>query len=199
MLERLQLARTRCWSWFSARAHGKHALFWLIVLSILEPFISFIVPETLLVPILLAGSKRWKFYAFVSSAACAVGSVIGYFVGAYFFELVGRRLIELYGLQEHFVRAQMVMEEHLFAAMFTASFTPLPDKVFVLAAGFFGASFLPYLLGFIVGRSLRIYLIAFLVHRFGAHVIRLLERYFLGATLLLTLMLAILIARSLLL
>lgn len=177
ILEHINGVRERTWDWFKVRAHGKHALWWLILLSVTEPIFSFIVPETLLVAILLAGSKRWRFYAFVTSVASAVGSIIGYVIGAYLFEVFGRALIAFYGLEGYFMKAQAIMEEHIFITMFSASFTPLPDKVFVLAAGFFGASFIPYLLGFVVGRTLRFYLVAYLVHRFGAKVLALIERY----------------------
>src|SRR3989344_1590889 len=111
ILEHISAASERTWEWFKMRAHGKYALWWLVLLAITEPVFSFIVPETLLIAILLAGSRRWKFYAFVTSAASTMGSVIGYFVGAYLFDIFGRALIAFYGWENYFAKAQVNNED----------------------------------------------------------------------------------------
>jgi uncharacterized membrane protein YdjX (TVP38/TMEM64 family) len=61
----------------------------------------------------------------------------------------------------------------------------VPEKVFVLAAGFLGAPFLPFILGFAIGRVARLALTIYLTHRFGMRVLKVIQEYFLGFTLLL--------------
>ncbi len=177
MLERIISFRDKSWAWFSARAHGPHALFWLVILCLTEPIFSPIVPETLLVAMLLAGSVRWKFYAGLTSIASTVGGIAGYFVGALLFSSIGAYLIDLYNLQHAFTEAGRLLGEHIFITMFLVSFTPLPDKVFILAAGFLGAAFFPFAGGYIIGRTLRYYLVSYLVHRYGAAVLAIVNRY----------------------
>lgn len=178
MLGRLEIWWKFQWEWFKARAEGPHALLWLLVLSLLEPIVSPIMPETLMIPIVLAGTKRWKFYAIVTAATTTIGCAIGYFIGAFLFGIVGAYLIELYNLGVYFLEAQRLMGEHSFSTMFWVSFTPLPDKVFVLAAGFLSAPFWGFLLGSLLGRMGRTLLLAYLAHRYGEAAITFVRRYF---------------------
>jgi membrane protein YqaA with SNARE-associated domain len=178
MLERITEIKDRSWEWFSRRAHTKGALWWLLLITFLEPIISPIVPETLLVAILLAGSQRWKFYAAITAITSIAGGVAGYFIGAFLFELIGAWLVSIQGLEAVFTHAQTLMQQHVFVTMIIASFTPLPDKAFVLAGGFLGASFLPYILGYALGRTVRIFVVAYLTKRYGSAIIATINRYF---------------------
>lgn len=189
-------ARDRSWAWFKERAHGKHALFWLCVLAFSEAFISPIVPETLLVAMLLAGSERWRYFAAITSLASIAGGIAGYFIGLFLFQTVGQGLISFYGLEEGFAEAARIMSIHAFTSMFWVSFTPIPDKVFVLAAGFLAIPFIPYIFGYIFGRTLRFFLVAYLVHCYGMRVLALINRYFGWLALIAALFIAVMIAES---
>lgn len=179
MLGRLEIWWTRQWEWFKERAHGPHALFWLIVLSVVEPIFSPIMPETLMVPIVLAGTPRWKFYATITAIFATIGVALGYFIGLFLFGAVGASLIDFYHLGYYFGEAQRLMGAHAFSTMFWVSFTPLPDKVFVLAAGFLSAPFGWFLLGSFLGRISRTLLLAYLVHKYGEAALVFIRRYFL--------------------
>lgn len=196
ILEYIAGARDRSWGWFKERAHGKHATFWLCVLAFLEPFVSPIVPETLLVAMLIAGSARWRYFAAITSLASIAGGATGYIIGFYLFHTVGQGLLSLYGLEGAFAEAARVMSIHAFSSMFWVSFTPIPDKVFVLAAGFLAIPFLPYILGYICGRTLRFFVVAYLVQRYGERVLALLNRYFFLLALVAAVLIAAVIAES---
>lgn len=178
MLERIKGVTDRSWKWFSARAHGKHAKAWLVFLSLVEPIFSPIVPETLMVAILLSGSSRWKYYAWITSLSSVAGGALGYIVGYLLFSSVGSHLIALYGLSTTFEEAKRLLGGAIFFTMFLVSFSPLPDKVFVLASGFLGVSFPQFFAGYVIGRTLRFYLVAYLVHRFGASFMNIISKYF---------------------
>ncbi len=177
MMERIRHSSERSWAWFKERAHGKNALWWLILISFLEPIISPIVPETLMVAILLAGAKRWRFYALVTMLASVAGGVAGYLVGAYLFESIGAWVISSHALEGEFVRAQEFMNAHAFLAMFFVSFSPLPDKLFVITSGLLGVAFIPYILGYTLGRSLRFFLVAYIVRVYGERALVVAQRY----------------------
>ncbi|HEY4511048.1 MAG TPA: VTT domain-containing protein [Candidatus Paceibacterota bacterium] len=196
ILEYIEGVRDRSWGWFKERADGKHAIFWLCVLAFGEAIVSPIVPETLLVAMILAGSQRWRYLAGVTALASIAGGVAGYAIGFSLFHTVGINLISFYGFENVFAEAERLMSLHAFTTMFWVSFTPVPDKVFVLAAGFLGVSFLPYILGYIFGRTLRFFLVAYLVHRYGSRVLALINRYFALLALIAVLLLAVLFAES---
>src|SRR3989344_7527998 len=114
MLEYIAGVRDRSWAWFKERAHGKHAIFWLCALAFSEAIISPIVPETLLVAMLLAGSQRWRFFSAITSLASIAGGIVGYMIGMFLFQTIGAGLISLYGLEEAFSAASRVMGIHAF-------------------------------------------------------------------------------------
>jgi membrane protein YqaA with SNARE-associated domain len=64
-----------------------------------------------------------------------------------------------------------------FAAVFIAGFSPIPYKVFTIAAGALSMALLPFALASIVGRGMRFFLVAGLMAWGGAHMEALLHRY----------------------
>jgi membrane protein YqaA with SNARE-associated domain len=177
--EHITTAQERGWQWFSERAHGKHAVFWLVVLAFLEPIFSPLVPETLLVAMLLAGSdeRKWKRYSAITTASSFAGGVAGYGVGMLAFHLFGIALLSYLGLSDIHGTIATILAGNIFLVMVFITFTPIPDKAFTLLSGFVGAPFLPYAAGFLVGRAARFTLVAYLVHRFGAKVLEAINKY----------------------
>lgn len=66
--------------------------------------------------------------------------------------------------------------------MAIAGFTPIPYKVFTIAAGFFEMDFVPFLIASILSRSARFFLVAGLIgllyRRFGNRIQMFIDRYF---------------------
>ena len=159
---------TNSWEWFSARAHTRHAQAWLFVLSFTESCCFIVPPEVLLIPMLMADSARWMWYALFTSFASMLGAVFGYLIAYLFFDALGAKIIAFYHLTEEFQRVAELFAHNAFWVMFTAAFTPIPFKVFVLAAGFFKINFLVFIIASLLGRTLRYTLISYIAHRFGA-------------------------------
>lgn len=177
MLERILSVKTRSWAWFKERADGPHALLWLALLAFLEPTFSPIIPETLMVAMILARPARWAYFAGVAAIASIAGGIFGYFVGAALFAGVGNFVISLYHLEPWVSRVHELFSENIFTTMALVTFTPVPDKIFVFFAGFLHLSFPVYLAGYVVGRTARIFLVGWLLKRFGAHALALAEKY----------------------
>ncbi len=181
--EHIATPRESSWEWFKERAHSKHALAWLIVISFLEPIISPIVPETLMVAMLLAGSddQKWKRYSVITTTASFLGGMTGYAIGWLAFKWFGEQLLSYFGLGDAHGTIDMILSGNIFLIMIFITFTPIPDKVFTLLSGFVGAPLLPFAAGFVVGRAARFSLVAYLVHRFGERIIDTINRYSLYA------------------
>lgn len=181
--EHITTAHERGWQWFSKRAHSKHAVFWLVVLAFLEPVISPIVPETLLVAMLLAGSdeRKWKKYSVITTAASLAGGLAGYGVGLLAFKFFGEALLGTFGLADIHGTISTILAGNIFLVMIFITFTPIPDKAFTILSGFVGAPLLPYAAGFLIGRAARFTLVAYLVHRFGEKILDTINRYLLWA------------------
>lgn len=177
--ENITTARDKSWAWFEARAHSKHALFWLAVVAYTDAVISPLVPEAFLAALMLARPDRWKQYLLVAIASTTAGAATGYFIATFLFHSFGEPLLHLYGLGGAFVAAQHVIRGHVFLALALASFTPIPDKVFIYASGFLGVHFVPFIAGYMLGRGARMAIVAYVVGKYGKGVIAIINRYFL--------------------
>ncbi|MCW9054822.1 MAG: VTT domain-containing protein [Candidatus Pacebacteria bacterium] len=182
MYQRLTLLHTRSIDWFKQRAHGAYAKAWLFFLSFTESSFLFIPPDILLIAILLAGSRQWMYYGLLTSVASILGAVFGYVVALFFYDTLGIHIVDFYHLKEEVVLAQTLFNNNAFWVIFTAAFTPIPYKVFVLAAGFLKVNFFVFLVASIIGRSLRYIIIAYVVHLLGERAVKLLSRYSIALT-----------------
>lgn len=169
--------RDRSWGWFKERADGPHAVFWLAFLAFLEPTISPIVPETLMVAMLLAKPARWFYLSMVASLASIAGGIFGYFLGAALYIGVGDLIINFYHLEAGIAHVQALFSDNVFWTMAFVTSTPVPDKIFVFIAGFLHINFWLYVGGYIVGRTVRIFVIAWLLERYGARALDVADRY----------------------
>lgn len=178
IFEHITTMRERSWAWFDARAHGTHAQSWLAAASFFEPIVSPVVPEALLAAMLLSNSSRWVRYATIGAVASLLGGVLGYFLFGFLYDIFGAPIVAFYGIEGQMLEAKTLLAGSIFMVMLFATFTPVPDKALVIAAGVLGAPFVPYLFGYLFGRSARFFLVAYLVHRFGAAILALINRYF---------------------
>ncbi|MCC7430100.1 VTT domain-containing protein, partial [bacterium] len=80
--------------------------------------------------------------------------------------------------QELFSYVQGLYEEWNFWVVFTAAFTPIPYKVFTIAAGVFEINFLGFLLASIIGRSARFFIVGALIWKFGETIKDFIDKYF---------------------
>ena len=120
--------------------------------------------------------KKWKIFGFVASIFSVLGALVGYIIGFYFFRSFGEKLIHFYHYEESFRHIVELFQQNTFSIMFSSAFTPIPFKVFTLAAGFVKASFPPFILASLVGRSSRFFLEVYLAQKYGkqitAHFVR---------------------------
>ena len=93
-------------------------------------------------------------------------------------DLVGTPIVEFYHFQEQFAKIGGWYEEYNAWAVGAAGFTPLPYKVFTLAAGAFKINFPVFVLASLVSRSARFFIVAGLIYKFGAPVKVFIEKYF---------------------
>ncbi|MCH7529594.1 DedA family protein [Patescibacteria group bacterium] len=164
--------------WFIDHAYGTHAKAWLFLFSFSESIFFIFPPSILLIAILMIDATRWVYYALLTTVASVLGAILGYIIGAFFFDLLGVRIIEFYNLFEQMEYVRTMFDKNTFVVIFTAAFTPIPFKVFVLSAGFFKVNFAAYLLASILGRGARYFLVAYLTKKFGSKMAQIIFKYF---------------------
>ncbi len=145
----------------------KDAPYYLSLLSFVESFIlPFPPPDVMLAPMSLAQPERAMRLAALTMFFSVLGGLIGYLIGAFLFDLAQPLIIE-WGYQDRFQTVMNWFDQWGFWAVLVAGFSPVPYKIFTIAAGVLNLAILPFLLASIIGRGSRFYLLAWCLARFG--------------------------------
>lgn len=172
--------------------HGNTALF---VLSAAEASFFPIPPDVLLIALCVGAHKRWKRFALLCSLGSIVGGMLGYLIGWGAFDLIGEPILNLVASlsgsspDQMLATAQYWFNEKQIAGMQVgvwavgiAGFTPIPYKVFTIAAGFFQMSFPLFVLAAAISRTLRFFVVAGLIgllfDKYGNRITDFIDRYF---------------------
>ncbi len=177
VLEHIPTTQERGWSWFVEHAKSRYALWWLALLGFADTVFFPISVEAFLAVLVLAHRDRWRTYLAVSITSSTAGAVAGYWLLYWLFRSFGEPLLAQWGIGEAYGIAQTLLGGQIFLTMLLASFTPLPDKLFIYAAGILGAPFVPYILGFILGRGARMAVVTYLVWKFGPTILESINKY----------------------
>jgi len=156
-------------------SHSK-ASYYLFILSVTESSFFPIPPDVMLAPMCLAKpSKAWNF-ALITTIGSVLGGVVGYLIGKFLFENI-EPLIERMDYMVAYQNSVIWFNEWGFCAILIAGFSPIPYKVFTIAAGALSMAFLPFVIGSAIGRGARFYLLAFFVRLFGEKIDYMLKKY----------------------
>ena len=117
-------------------------------------------------------------YSAICLAGTLVGAVIAYALGFWAWNAIDHWFIPGVFSQEAFDSVAGIYEEWNFWAVFTAGFTPIPYKIFTLAAGVFHINFGMFMLASVIGRGLRFFLVGWLIWKFGTPIKSFIDKYF---------------------
>jgi len=179
----------KLYDWVMALAGHKHAEWILALVSFAESTFFPIPPDAMLIPMTLAERKKAWRYAFICTIASVLGGIAGYFIGAVLFDTIGQAIIDFYGLQSGFAKLKNWYGEYGLLIVFVAGFTPIPYKVFTISSGLTHLSLPLFIIGSIVSRGLRFFLVCGLIYWFGPTIKDFIERYLGWLTLLACIML----------
>ena len=147
-------------------AHPK-APWYLGGLSFAESSFFPIPPDVMLAPMTLARPDRAWHLALLTTLTSVAGGLLGYVIGYFALEAIEPWLVSA-GYWEGYLQARGWFETWGFWAVLAAGFSPIPYKVFTVAAGAL-AMFLPaFVLASIIGRGGRFFLVAGLIRWGGA-------------------------------
>lgn len=166
----------RTYDWMLRASRHRRAPFWLGTVSFAESSFFPIPPDVMLAPMTLAQPQRWWRLALLTTVTSVAGGLLGYIIGYGMME-AARPWLEAAGYMEGFHQATRWFHEWGFWSMFLAGFTPIPFKVFTIAAGSVGLALPVFVLGALVGRGLRYGLIAGLVRFLGPAAMPWIERH----------------------
>lgn len=174
---RLTLFR-RLMDWTLGWANTPYAMLALFLIAVAEASFFPIPPDVLLIALGVSIPSRAFRYALVCSVGSVLGGCLGYLIGYELFEVMGRPIINFYGLWDEFNYVNTRFHENAFLALAVAGFTPIPYKLFTIAAGVCKINFLTLVLASALSRSARFFAEGALIYLFGERVRVFIERYF---------------------
>ncbi len=161
-------------------AGNKNSKFFLGGISFIESFIFPIPPDVIIIPMTIAKPKKWIKIAFIATLGSVAGALLGYFIGYIFFNEIGIKIFELYGVDNtSFLKEKISSEGGVIAWMSLlaiAGFTPVPFKLLTITSGFVHFNIFYFILVSILTRGSRFFLIAFLIGNFGPAMKKVIEK-----------------------
>jgi len=166
------------YEWVKRLARHKRAEPALAGISFIESSFFPIPPDLMLIPMVQADhSKVWR-YAFICSVASVLGGIFGYFLGLWFFDALAQPILENMGKAEKMENFKARIGEHGAIGVFGAALTPFPYKVITIMSGALKINFGAFIAASVIGRSLRFFLVAGVVKKFGDQAETIMKEHF---------------------
>lgn len=149
-------------------AEHPKALWVLALVSFMESSFFPIPPDVMMIPMLLAAPHRaWRIVT-VALVASVLGALLGYAIGAFAFEQIGRPILESLGKADAMGEFSERFNQAGFWAVLGAGITPFPFKVITIMSGWTAMPLGTFVATAILARGLRFFIVAALLWKFGA-------------------------------
>lgn len=183
------------YDWVLGWGESKHGSTALFVMSLAEASFFPVPPDALLIGLCMGAHKRWLRFALICSAGSVIGGALGYLIGYAAYEIIGESILsfvaslsgadpqEMLKLAQYWFNEKEIWGQPVGPwAVGVAGFTPIPYKVFTIAAGFFEMSFPIFILASAISRSARFFMVAGLIgllfDKYGDRIKRIIDKYF---------------------
>lgn len=160
---------------WAEKPQGTWALF---LIAFAESSFFPIPPDVLLIALCVGSVTKSYRFAAICTLGSLLGGVAGYGIGLYGFEMIGQPIVKAYHGEAVMEKIKVWYDTYGFWGNLLAAVTPIPYKVFTIASGAFEFSFGSFMLASIVGRTLRFFAVATLLHFFGPSIKAFIEKYF---------------------
>lgn len=129
-------------------------------LSFAESSFFPIPPDVMLAPMCLGQpGKAWRF-ALITTITSVLGGLLGYAIGALAFDIIAPYLQGSERYWAGYQKAEIWFKDWGVWAIFLAGFSPIPYKVFTIAAGALAMPVLPFTIASFFGRGARFFMVA---------------------------------------
>ena len=176
-------------------AGHNNSKFFLGIMSFIESFIFPIPPDVLIIPMTIAKKQDWVKIALIATIGSVLGACLGYFIGYVFFNEIGIKIFELYGVDNtSFLEDKMSSEGGTITWMTLlaiAGFSPIPFKLLTITSGFIHFNLFYFIIVSLITRGSRFFLISFLIGNFGLAMKKIIEKKLLKFSIILSIVLII--------
>ncbi len=153
--------------------NSNYSLLILSILSFVESSFFPIPPDTVMIPLALIQPKLAIFYALLTTVTSVLGGIFGYFIGL----KGGRPIVKKIISDEKLYQVKLLYQKYDVWAVAIAGFSPIPYKIFTIAAGLFELDFKRFVIASLIGRGGRFLLVGGLIFIFGEKIKFFLDQY----------------------
>ena len=161
-------------------ASHKNSKSFLGFISFIESFIFPIPPDVFIIPMTIAKRQDWFKIAIVATIGSVLGACLGYLIGFVFFNEIGIKIFDLYGVDNISFLQEKVSSEGGIIAWITllaiAGFTPVPFKLLTITSGFVQFNIIYFVIVSTLTRGSRFFIVAFLIGNFGPTMRKIIEK-----------------------
>lgn len=189
----------KLYNWMLSWSDSKWGWVVLFFIALFEASWFPLPPDILLIALCIGATAKSFRFAAICLAGSVAGATLAYMLGHFaWYTSAGEPTAFAQFFYDHifseatFVKVSHMYAEWDFAAVFTAGFTPLPFKIFTIAAGMCKINFVMFIIAAAIARAMRFFLIAWLIWKYGAPIKNFIDKYLnLLATLLAVLLIGI--------
>ena len=153
-----------------------HAERYLVGVSFLESSFFPVPTALMLAPMVMADRRRAWRLAGLATIASVLGGLFGYFIGYFLFESLGKIIIDFYDA-DALETTREWFDRYGVWLVLLAGVTPIPYKIFTIAAGALGLPIGWFILASIIGRAAQFFLVAWLLWWGGEKLERALKKW----------------------
>jgi len=144
----------------------------LAFIAFLESFIFPIPTDAMLIPMVIAKRNEFVKISSIAIIFSVLGAGVGYLIGYIFFNEVGIKIFEIFGVENaNMFKEKLASEKGLLSGiliLFIAGFTPLPFKIITISSGFVHFNIFFFIITCLSARGLRFLLVGYLTYKYGS-------------------------------
>lgn len=148
-------------------------LYGLLVATFTEAFISPILPDIIMIPLMLAKPQDALYLGAITTVTSVLGGFVGYGIGYKVGAPAARKMIPA----KYLDKIEGYLRDNAKWAIFLAAVAPIPYKFVSISAGAFRVNLLVFVLISIVARGKRFLLPGTVIYFFGPSAQELLSKY----------------------
>jgi membrane protein YqaA with SNARE-associated domain len=167
----------KLYNWILNFASHPQAIKFMMFFTFIEASFFVIPPYPLQIAISIQNTKRALWIAFLNTIASVAGGLLGYAIGYFFWEWSQDFFFKFIFSEKMYDSVAQVYANNAIVALITASVTPLPFKVMAVIGGATHAPLGTFIVGSLLGRSLRFFAVGIPIYIWGAPVKHYIDKY----------------------
>lgn len=149
----------------------------LFVVSFAESSFFPLPPDLMLGPMAAAEPKKWVRYAIVCTVASVLGGLLGYAIGMFLMDQIGRHILNFFGYSgDRELELRAFYDQYGAWFIFLKGLTPIPYKLVTILSGALHFSLPIFIAASAITRGLRFALVAYVFQRFGPAIAPIMEK-----------------------